>query len=394
MSEQLIKAVEDGLKGVEVKLGEKLAQYEGQLKETGDVARKTAEDVKSLAEKHQELAGALTELAQKGVKLEQKPAVKSIGQEFIESAAFKSFKDGGSTKARIELKNTILGEAGSPQDPVDTIVPADRMASIVGGAFRALNLLDFVPQGMTSSNSVEYTRELSWTNDAAETAEGGAKPESDLTFELVNAPVRTIAHWIKVSKQVLDDAPALASYVDRRLRHGVQVRLQNQIVAGNGTSPNLSGILDSGNYTAVTAATGDNALDFANRLKYAVIGADYAPSFFLVNPTDWGAMERLKKGTSDDSYIGAEGAIGYLQNGLVPLLWGLPVVMSNSITSGQMICAASDAMMLWNRQGVAVEMFEQDDTNVQKNLVTIRAEMRAAFSVFRAAAVRAGSIPS
>lgn len=394
MSEQLIKAVEDGLKAVETKLGVQLASYEGQLKETGDVARKTAEDVKSLAERHQELAGALTELAQKGVKLEQKPAVKSIGQEFIESAAFKAFKDGGSTKARIELKNTILGEAGSPQDPVDTIVPADRMAGIVGGAFRALNLLDFVPQGMTSSNSVEYTRELSWTNDAAETAEGGAKPESDLTFELVNAPVRTIAHWIKVSKQVLDDAPALASYVDRRLRHGVQVRLQNQIVAGNGTSPNLSGILDSGNYTAVTAATGDNALDFANRLKYAVIGADYAPSFFLVNPTDWGAMERLKKGTSDDSYIGAEGAIGYLQNGLVPLLWGLPVVMSNSITSGQMICAASDAMMLWNRQGVAVEMFEQDDTNVQKNLVTIRAEMRAAFSVFRAAAVRAGSIPS
>ena len=394
MSEQLIKAVEDGLKAVETKLGVQLASYEGQLKETGDVARKTAEDVKSLAERHQELAGALTELAQKGVKLEQKPAVKSIGQEFIESAAFKAFKDGGSTKARIELKNTILGEAGSPQDPVDTIVPADRMAGIVGGAFRALNLLDFVPQGMTSSNSVEYTRELSWTNDAAETAEGGAKPESDLTFELVNAPVRTIAHWIKVSKQVLDDAPALASYVDRRLRHGVQVRLQNQIVAGNGTSPNLSGILDSGNYTAVTAATGDNALDFANRLKYAVIGADYAPSFFLVNPTDWGAMERLKKGTSDDSYIGAEGAIGYLQNGLVPLLWGLPVVMSNSITSGQMICAASDAMMLWNRQGVAVEMFEQDDTNVQKNLVTIRAEMRAAFSIFRAAAVRAGSIPA
>lgn len=394
MSEQLIKAVEDGLKNVEVKLGEKLTQYEGQLKETGDVARKTADDLKSLAEQQKELAGALTELAQKGVKLEQKPAVKSIGTEFIESEAFKSFKEGGSTKARIEVKNTILGEAGSPQDPVDTIVPADRMGGIVGGAFRALNLLDFVPQGVTSSNSVEYTKESSWTNDAGETKEGGSKPESDLTFELVNSPVRTIAHWIKVSKQVMDDAPALASYVDRRLRHGVLVRLQNQIVAGNGTSPNLSGLLDSGNFTSLTDGTGDNALDFANRLKYAVIAADYVPSFFLVNPVDWGAMERLKKGTSDDSYIGAEGAISYLQNGLVPLLWGLPVVASNSVTQGQMVCAASDAMMLWNRQGVAVEMFEQDDTNVQKNLITIRAEMRAAFSVFRAAAIRAGTIPT
>lgn len=394
MSEQLIKAVEDGLKAVETKLGAQLANYEGQLKETGDVARKTADDLKSLAEQHKELSGALTELAQKGVKLEQKPAIKSLGTEFIESPAFKSFKDGGSTKARLEMKNTILGEAGSPQDPVDTIVPADRLGGIVGGAFRALRLLDFVPLGSTSSNSVEYTREASWTNDAAETAEGVAKPESDLTFELINAPVRTIAHWIKVSKQVLDDAPALASYIDRRLRHGVMVRLQGQIVAGNGTSPNLSGILDSGNYTSLTASTGDNALDFANRLKYAVIAADYVPSFYLVNPSDWGAMERLKKGASDDSYIGAEGAVSYLQNGLVPLLWGLPVVASNSVTQGQMICAASDAMMLWQRQGVAVEMFEQDDTNVQKNLITIRAEMRAAFSVFRAAAIRAGTIPT
>lgn len=394
MSEQLIKAVEDGLKSVEVKLGARLEQYEGQLKETGDVARKTAEDLKSLTEQHKELSGALTEIAQKGVRLEQKPAVKSFGQEFVESAAFKSFKDGGATKARIELKNTILGEAGSPQNPVDTIVPADRMSGIVDGAFRALNLLDFVPQGVTSSNSVEYTKESSWTNDAAETKEGGSKPESDLTFELVNAPVRTIAHWIKVSKQVMDDAPALASYIDRRLRNGVLVRLQAQIVAGDGTSPNLSGILDSGNYTSLTAGTGDNALDFANRLKYAVIAADYVPSFFLVNPTNWGAIERLKKGTGDASYIGAEGAISYLQNGLVPLLWGLPVVASNSVTAGQLICAASDAMMLWNRQGVAVEMFEQDDTNVQKNLITIRAEMRAAFSVFRAAAIRAGTIPT
>lgn len=394
MSEQLIKAVEDGLKGVEVKLGERLAQYEGQLKEAGDVARKTAEDLKSLAEQHKELSGAITEIAQKGVKLEQEAAVKSFGQEFIESAAFKSFKDGGTTKARMELKNTILGEAGSPQDPVDTIVPADRMLGIVGGAFRALGLLDFVPQGVTSSNSVEYTRESSWTNDAGETKEGASKPESDLTFELVNSPVRTIAHWIKVSKQVMDDAPALASYIDRRLRHGVLVRLQNQIVAGNGTSPNLSGILDSGNFTSVTAATGDHALDFANRLKYAVIGADYAPSFYLINPADWGAMERLKKGTGDESYIGAEGAISYLQNGLIPMLWGLPVVASNSVTQGQLVCAASDAMMLWNRQGVAVEMYEQDDVNVQKNLITIRAEMRAAFSVFRAAAIRAGTIPT
>ena len=392
MSEELIKATQEGLKSVEVKVGEALAKYEGQLKEAGDVASKTRDELKALTEHHRELSDAFTSLAQKGVKMEKDEAPKSFGQEFVSSDAYKSLISGASGRARIELKNTIIGEAGSPANPVDTLAPADRMPGIVAGAFRSLNLLDFIPTGVTTSNLVEYTKDDVFTNDAVETREAAQKPESDQTFSLVSVPVRTIAHFLKISKQVMDDAPAVATYIDRRLRHGVLNRLQTQVVNGNGTSPNIAGILASGNSTTVTAATGDSAIDFASKLKYAVIAAEYTPNAYFINPADWGKIERIKK--DDEGYVAADGVVSYINNGLTATLWGLPVVASNAVPAGTLICAASDAMMLWQRSGVVVEAYEQDDDNVQKNLVTIRAEMRGAFSVFRATAIQKGTIPT
>jgi HK97 family phage major capsid protein len=392
---ELKNIIETGIKRLDDKIEAKLKEVEEQRVKDGDILKSTSEALKALTEQHKSLSDALTELAQKGIKHEDKPQLKSIGQEFIESDAFKSYKDGGMTKARVEIKNTILGEAGSPQNPVDTIVPGDRLAGIVPGAFRSLRLLDVLPFGITTSNNVQYTRELSWTNDAAETKEGAAKPESDSTFELVDAPVRTIAHFIKVSKQVLDDAPMLGSYIDRRLRHGVQNRLQTQIINGNGTSPNLSGLLDSGNFTSLTAATGDNKFDFANKAKYKVEEAEYDPDVYLINPQDWGAMERIKRGTDNDGYVGGDGGtIAYVNNGLQSVLWGLPVIASNAVPQGTLVCMSLTAVMGWQRQGVVVEVFEQDGDNVQKNLLTVRAEMRAAFTVFTPAAVVAGTLPS
>lgn len=391
--DEIIKKVEAGIKSVETAMDAKFAQMQEESVKTGKVSETLLAKFADLEKKNTELNDQFTTLAQKGFKIESKEAPKSLGQQFTDSAAFKSMKDGVSGRARIELKNTIIGEGGSPADPVDTLNPADRMVGIVPGAFRSLSLLDFIPTGVTTSNLVEYTRDAGFTNDAVETREGAQKPESDQDFELISVPVRTIAHFIKISKQVMDDAPAVATYIDRRLRHGVLNRLQTQVVNGNGTSPNIAGILATGNSTTVTAATADNDFDFANKLKYAVIAAEYSPSVYMINPADWGRMERLKKGTGDASYIGQEGAINYLQNGLIPTLWGLPVVASNAIPLGTLICAASDAMMMWQRSGVVVEAFEQDGDNVQKNLVTIRAEMRGAFSVFQAAAVQKGTLP-
>ena len=388
------------LNELDKKLGEKFAQYEGQVKESGEATAAVKAELKSLSERNDELAAELKraqddvlDMQQKGQKADKhKQEAKSMGAQFVESEAFQSYKSGSTNKARLEMKNTIIGEGGSPQDPTNDIVPLQTMPGIVGGAFRQLRVRDILNTGVATGNTVHYTRELTFTNNAAETAEAAQKPESVLTFEGVDTPVRTIAHFLKVSKQVLDDAPALQSYIDRRLRYGVEIRMEQQIINGNGTSPNLSGMLDTGNFTSLTAASGDTDFDFANKAKYKVIESDYMADYYLINPADWGVMERIK--TTDGEYIGSTSAIGYLQNGLVPTLWGLPVIASNSVPQGTLIAAARDASMFWQRQGTTVEIFDQNEDDVEKNLLTVRAEARGAFTVFRPAAIVAGTLPS
>jgi HK97 family phage major capsid protein len=391
------------LEAVENKLAEAIKGYNGQLEEFGSVTKAIKDEVKALAQEHAGLISSSDELKTRLLDVEQLLAGgmqggdtqerKSWGQSMVESDAFKSFAEGGEfARARIEVKNTILGESGSPANPDDVLVGADRLPGIVPGAFRSLNILDFVNTGSTASNQIEYTRELAWTNDAAETAEGAVKPESDLTFELVQDPVRTIAHFLRASKQILDDAPMLSSYIDRRMRHGVRKRLQTQLINGNGTSPNLAGISAAGRHTAFTPTASEIALDALNRAKYAVIGADYDPNFIWLNPEDWGAMERVKEGATSKYQASDGAALAYINGGMTPLIWGLPVVASNDVPSGQFMLGDSNAFQLFMRQGVILEMFEQDADNVQRNLLTIRAEMRAAFAVYTPAAIQYGDL--
>lgn len=355
---------------------------------------KVSKDAIAKADK---LAADITALTDRLVESEQKMAAgvqegkiapKTLGQIIIATDAFKDFASGASNKARIDVQaNTITGQdGGSPPRNSDTLVAADRLAGIVPGAFRRLRIRDILPQGVTSSNAIEFTRELAFTNAAAETAEGDTKPQATLTFELVNAPVRTIAHWIKATKQALDDAQALASYIDARLRHGVNNRIDSQILNGNGVSQNLSGLLTPQNYTSFSPTVGETELDSLNRMKYLVDTSDYMATGIVLNPATWGGIERIKG--DDDHYVVGSPLAPY-----GPTLWGLPVVVSNQMVAGKALVAGFDVLaQVFERSGTVVEMFEQDETNVQKNLVTIRAEARLALAVYTPAASRYGAL--
>lgn len=364
---------------------------------TKESLKKAIETANALAIKVQAQADQLLAMEQKLVQsvITGKAAPKSLGQLVVESDAFKSFCSGQSNKFKLSiphdmdvLNNTITGQSGSPATNSDVLVPVDRRPGIIPGAFRRLRVKDLLPQGNTSSNACEFTRELVFTNSAAETAEGAQKPESSVTFELYSMPVVTIAHWIKLSKQVLEDAPALASYINTRMAYGVDLREETQLVAGNGSGQNLKGMTVSPNYTAYTPVTGDNALDTANRAKYVLDNADYPANGIIMNPTDWGNIERTKVGSSDDRYV-----IGDPRSPIGPVLWGLPVAVTPSMTEGKLLIANFDIAFLYmKRKETVVEIFEQDDTNVQKNLVTVRAEKRAALGGLRPASVRYGNL--
>jgi hypothetical protein len=70
-------------------------------------------------------------------------------------------------------------------------------------------------------NTLEYVKETGFTNAAAATAESAAKPESTLKLDLVSTSAKVIAHFIKASRQVLDDISQLKSMIDQRLMYGL-----------------------------------------------------------------------------------------------------------------------------------------------------------------------------
>ena len=391
MSDEM-KWVERSLELLQSKLDAKLHEHTSAIEKHGNAATELTGQIDALSEKHAELSAKMSDLVQRQADgfTKSRTKAETIGSEFVKSDAFAALKSGSTQNAKYEVKNTILGSAGSPLDPSDVIVAPDRQPGIVPGAFRALTVLDFVSVAQTNSNQVHYTQEDTFVDEAKEQIEGVVKAESDLTFKLVEEPVRTIAHFLKLSRQVMDDAPALEAYVNRRLTHGVRQRLQRQILRGDGNSPNIAGLSASGRHTAFTPTSGDIALDSINRAKYAVIGADFTPNVVFINPADWGAIEREK--IQGSAYALADGAaVTYVNNGLTPLVWGMSVVPSNDVESGKFYVADSNAFELWTRQGVSIELgFVNDDFT--RNLMTLRAEMRAALAVYQPAAVRYGDL--
>lgn len=353
-----------------------VAKYDGQIAEAGKADNEIRAEVKSLSDKFE---ASLTEIAQKMTTAEKGDAVNlSSGAEFVKSAQFADLAARRIQSARIEVKNIISG-------PTTTF--PDNRPGIIPGNFLPLTLRQQIPTINVTSNSVNALRELAWTNSAAEVTQAEVKPASTLTFVPYNVAIETLAHFIKVSEQLLADAPAVASYIDTRLRDGLEQRVELQLLLGTGTPPQISGLTDAGNFTAFTATSGANLVESINKAKYSLWATGNAPDTVVVNPADWGAMELRREGAGTGAYLyGAPGTHGSLSP------FGVSVVMSSHMPAGQFLIGnLRGSATIFQRQGATVEMgFVNDDFT--RNLVTIRAEERLGLAVDRPAAILYGPI--
>lgn len=380
-----MELIQKGLDKIEADIAGFAAKAKAETEAVGKVAHDTATAIETLGIKQREFADEILQLKQRGaLHSDQQGKVDSWGQQFTKSDVYKAFAGGNTQKARFEIKNTLTG--------ADANVAPDRKPGIVSGAFLPLTMEAFLPSMATASNAIEFTRENAFTNSAAEVAEGVAKAESALTWTLVNMPVSTVAHWIKISRQLAADNAALAAYVDTRMRYGVNQKVEAQLIAGDGTAPNISGILDAGNFTAhgiADAALGASLkkLVLIRKIMAASWAAGFPADGILLNPADWAAIEidLLTTAAGQTLYSVSEGGQARL--------FGVPVIQSTGMTADNVAVGAfAQAYMIHNREGVVVEMSDSDSDNFTKNLITIRAERRLALATERPAAVRAGDL--
>ena len=375
---ELIKALDDGLKSVEDKLSMKLEsaiqKYEGQVSVYGKAQDEIKAEVKSLA---QDFQTSITEIAQKMENGKPIEVAGSAGEEFVKSEQFKALLNGQVQRARLDVKATVTSDS-------TTAFPNQR-PGVIRGNFLPLTIRELFTQIPVTSNLVNSLREASFTNSAAEVAQAAAKPESEATFEQYNVPITTVAHWIKVSNQLLADAPAIVAYIDSRARDGLAQRIDAQLLNGNGTTPNLSGLTDTGNFVAYTPTASDLLVDAINRAKWALWATGNTPDTVVVNPADWGAMERTREGANTGMYLyGAPGSDGMMNP------FGMRIVISNNMTAGKFLVGAiANSTALYVRSGATVEMGYVND-DFTKNLVTIRVEERLGLGVERPSALLYG----
>lgn len=318
---------------------------------------------------------------------------KSLGQLVIESDAYKAGNLTGSSRGSIKVSaeraaitsaNTTVGSGRSPGT---SLVPGARVPGIFGLPERQMTVRDLLLPGETASNNVEYVKETGYTNNAAPVAETAAKPYSDLTFDMTSAPVRTIAHLFKASRQILDDAPALRSYIDGRARYGLRFVEENQLLNGSGTGQNINGIVPQA--TAFAPAFTPASATAIDRLRLAVLQvvlAEYPATAFVLNPIDWAKVELTKD--AGGNYI-----IGNPQGSLTPTLWNLPVVSTQAMASGQFLTGAfSYAAQIFDRMEIEVLLSSENVDDFEKNMFSIRAEERLALAVYRPEAFVTGAV--
>ncbi|EXT41949.1 phage major capsid protein, HK97 family, partial [Acinetobacter sp. 25977_4] len=217
-------------------------------REHGD---KIAEGAKQAADeaivKLNELKARIDEVEQKAARRpnDQPNEQKSLGRQFVESEQFKSLTGsaGQRGKANLEIKATITSVTTDTAGAAGDLVQTTRIPGIIAPPDRKLTIRDLLMQGRMDGNALEYVRETGFTNGAGMVAEGTKKPESDLKFDLVSTTAKVIAHYMKASRQILDDASQLQSYIDGRLRYGLAFKEEQQILNGDGTGQNLLGII-------------------------------------------------------------------------------------------------------------------------------------------------------
>lgn len=252
---------------------------------------------------------------------------------------------------------------------------------------RPLRILDLLPTQTMEGTVVPYVTESGdFDADVAETAEGAIKPATDISLADGEARAQTVATWVKIARHVLADVPALEQTIRDRLTYKCLRRLETQVLAGDGTGSNLTGILHTIGISEPDAVTGDTPADAVLRGIRTVILSGADPDAIVLHPDDWRDQLLLRAGAADSSWKGPYLSVDGPFATPPAALWGVPVVVTPAITSGQVLVGSfSRGAVLFIREAIHVVLGMESDDLV-RNKVTLLGELRAAVAVLQPSA--------
>lgn len=289
---------------------------------------------------------------------EAQPAEKSLADNLREVVAV--LPKGEKFSRSIEMK------AAAPMLAPQYIYTQSRNVASATGRLGVSELLGYEA---IEGGAYTFVRLTDKTDAFAAVAEGGAKPLNEYTDTLVTVPLTKVAGVLKESMELIEDADFVAQAIENRGVFKLQRKVEDQILNGNGTSPNMTGILATSGIGTVT--TGISEANLLTAIEKVMTDSGYAADGIIMNPSDYAS---LVSGTlsAKRSLFGAD----------YNTFMGLPIVKSDLIASGTALVGNfKQAATLVGKGGVRVEIANQNEDDFIKNLFAVRIEQRCALAV-------------
>jgi HK97 family phage major capsid protein len=330
-----------------------------------------------------EVSSRMDKLEAKGNRLGERSAPPLLIKSITDAPGFQALKTGASSSGRIALPGSLRmitkalysaqGTIGSPNLGYDVL--PERGYFVGNDPRRKLTLLDVLPHLTVHSNAFEWMN-LNGYSDAAgdQGGEGVVKSEAEVPFALQTAKIRTLAHFLKASRQVLDDVPMLSNYVQGLLQYGVSLKLEQLIVAGN-VAGSIMGLIPEATVFAPTAV---KAADQISEAQAHLAGEGWTAGLAILNPVDW---HKIRSERSTTAYFQG----GWNEPASLNM-WGLPLVTTPSCTAGTALVMAPDAVVILDREDVKI-MLGYDGQDFTANLITVLCEGRFGFAVISSGAI-------
>lgn len=369
------------------------------IAEVGEMVKSNAETVKGITETvnglkndNESIRRELMALQQSNSTVETKSEPMDAGTQFVKSADYHEFltraKKDKNASYRFDIKAAAPETTQASNSYSRTAFALPGHLGLVTDPRQALNIADLFGRIQIASNSYEFIRYAYKTTETATgpapVAEGSAKPESNYGGTIQTGTIKTMATWTKLTEQMIADDSNIVNFINDDMPYQLAKVIEYQILRGDGSSGNFSGLNQSGNYhdyiTGITFANDDTVIDLVLRVKSAMEAAGVTNVMLLLNPSDWCKVLTAKNVNKD-----------YLIPGIVDVpsktIWGVPVVTNPFVEAGKFYLGNfAEAGKIVEREDLSIEMDrEQDDFT--KNLMTLRVERRLDFAVMQPKAV-------
>lgn len=323
-------------------------------------------------------------LEEKGVKLRNQNPEKKSFIDFVKgNDKYQALSQKSQNCAEIEVSKSDMASMAETKVTSSGLVAPQYDPVIQGAPRQNLLIRDLIPTTPVTGQSFTYFKELLHTLGAGMVAEGAAKPTSNVTFEQVTDIVKKIAVWMPVTDEALDDVPQLYSYIQELLRYDLELKREGQLLKGDGTGNNLNGIMTQATvFDPALSKTTDTAIDTVRRAIYqARKQSKLAADAVVMSDLDWMNIELQKDG--ENRYLFAN-----LQGLVTPVLWGRPIVASDSMdegdgstTGGEFLTGSfQQGARIYDRMGFTIKVGMINDDFI-KNQRAILVEERLGLAV-------------